>query len=174
MKSRLVLAALLLVSAFAMTGCVSSSGVVPTGPDTFMVSHSEKGTKLGPAMKAAALEEANAYCKSRGKVMKVIGSSQKDMVLFTSDAYAEVHFKALDPNDPEATAPTDTGLLTNRVFKGDEHYQSVSVEIDKRETNAAAKDTLAEIERLGDLLKKGLITQEEFDSEKKKLLKSRR
>ena len=139
-----------------------------------MVSHSEKGTKLGPAMKAKALEEANEYCRSRGKVMKVVGSNQKDMVLFTSDAYAEVHFKALDPNDPEAMASTDTGALGNRVFKGDERYQTTTVEIDRRQSGVAQKDTLAEIEKLGELLKSGLITQDEFDAEKKKLLRSRR
>ncbi len=173
MKSKLILVSIVLAIAFAMTGCVSSSGVVQTGPDTYMISHSEKGTKLGPAMKAAALVEANEYCKSRGKIMKVIGSSQKDMVLFTSDAYAEIHFKMLDPVDSEATASTDTGSISRRVFMGDEHYQTISFEVDKKETTVIPKDSLAEIEKLGDLLKKGLITQEEFDAEKKKLLKAR-
>ena len=38
--------------------------------------------------------------------MKVIKTVQKDMKPFRSDAYAEVYFKSLDPDDPELKQPT--------------------------------------------------------------------
>ncbi len=37
--------------------------------------------------------------------MMVIKTVQKDMKPFRSDAAAEVHFKALSPNDPELLHP---------------------------------------------------------------------
>lgn len=152
------------------SGCVTSTGVVKTGPDTYMISHSEKGTKLGGAMKAAAITEALKFCESQGKVLKIISSSQKDMVPFTSDAYAEIHFKCLDPNDPETKTSTETGNLANRLFKGDENNRNISIDVEKKEINATPKDPYAELEKLGNLLQKGLITKEEFETEKKKLL----
>lgn len=153
--------------------CVSSSEIVKTGPDTYMISRSEKGFRgASSCVKAAALAEADKWCQKQGKVMKVISSSQKDMVPFTSDAYAEIHFKALDPNDPELKQPTDTGPLKNRVFRGDENNQSYSVDIQMSKTGSDKTDRYTEILKLGELREKGLITEEEFEREKVKLLES--
>ncbi len=153
--------------------CSSSSGVVKTGPDTYMISRSEKGFRGNSgAVKAAALSEAEDWCQKRGKVMKVISASQKDMVPMTSDASAEIHFKALAPTDPELAEPIDTGDLKNRVFKGNENIQTFSVEGNSKKAEVAKRDRYAEILKLGELKDKGLITAEEFESEKQRILKS--
>lgn len=90
----------------ALTGCSSSSGVVPLGQDTYMIARSVKSFKgtSGP-VKAAALKEAARFCSKQGKVMKVIRTSQQDMKLFRSDASVEVYFSALDPGSPELKHP---------------------------------------------------------------------
>lgn len=55
------------------SGCTTTSGVVPMGQDTFVIARTEKGFKGTSAnVKVEALREANQYCQSRGKVMKVI------------------------------------------------------------------------------------------------------
>jgi len=76
--------------------CASTSGVVPMGDDTFMVSRSEKGfDTTGSRVKADALKEANEFCSSHGKAIEIIKATQKDMVPFRSDAQAEVEFKCV-------------------------------------------------------------------------------
>ena len=85
-----------------LVACTTSSGVVPIGQGTYMVSRSTKGFRgaSGP-VKAAALREANHYCEKSGTVMRVVRTTQKDMKPFRSDAAAEVYFECLDPSDPK-------------------------------------------------------------------------
>lgn len=147
--------AIILVFGFVAlaTACTSSSGVVRTGPETYMISRTEKGFKgSSGVVKAAALDEANRYCESRGKVMKLISTSQKDMVPFKSDASAEVHFKCLDPNDPELRSSKTTETT------------------EEKRTDPKQADLYGELSKLDELRKKGLLTDAEFQEEKKKLL----
>ena len=177
MKTIKIALKILLSSAlvFALQGCVSSSGVVKTGPDTFMISRSEKGFRgVSSKVKADAISDAEEWCQKRGKVMKVISSSQKDMVPFTSDASAEIHFKALDANDPELKKPTETGTLKNRVFRGDENIQGYYLEVQKNEEGSRTRDRYEEIAKLGESRAKNLITEEEFQVEKKKILETQK
>ena len=87
--------------ALILAGCTSTSGVVSTGPDTYMIARTQKGARgaSGPVL-AAAMAEAGEYCKKLGRVMKVLNVEKKDMVPFKSDAQATVYFMALEPGDP--------------------------------------------------------------------------
>ncbi|MCL2910775.1 hypothetical protein [Shewanella aquimarina] len=77
-----------------LTACAQSSGVVPLGGDSYMISRSEKGFDVtGSAVKADALKEANSYCQAQGKELQLIKAVPKDMVPFRSDAQAEIEFK---------------------------------------------------------------------------------
>jgi len=77
-----------------LSGCATTSGVVPMGSDTYMISRSEKAfDATGSRVKADALKEANAYCASNGKNIEIVNANSKDMVPFKSDAQAEVVFK---------------------------------------------------------------------------------
>jgi len=59
-----------------LAGCASTTGIVPTGKDTFMISREDNGpaASLGK-IKAAAFKEANAHCGSQGKNVKVVGET---------------------------------------------------------------------------------------------------
>ena len=79
-----------------ITACASTSGVLPIGNDTYMISRSEKGfDTTGSRVKADAIKEANEYCLSSNKKIKIIKSTHKDMVPFKSDAQAEIEFKCI-------------------------------------------------------------------------------
>lgn len=79
-----------------LSACTHTSGVVPTGNDTFIVSRSEKGLDTtGSLVKADAIKEANEFCSLNGKTIEIIKATQKDMVPFRSDAQAEVEFKCI-------------------------------------------------------------------------------
>ena len=83
-------------------GCSTTSGVVPIGDDTYIISRSEKGfNTTGSRVKAEAYKEAYQYCTEKEKKLMITKTTQKDMVPFTSDAQAEIEFKCLDAHDPE-------------------------------------------------------------------------
>jgi len=79
-----------------LNGCAGPSGVVPIGNGTYMISRSHKSADYsGSMVKAEAIMEANQYCEERGKELKIIKATDKDMVPFTSDAQAEIKFQCL-------------------------------------------------------------------------------
>jgi hypothetical protein len=94
------------LSILILTACASSSGVVPIGKDTYMISRTQKGfSGSSGKVKAEAFKEANQFCESQGKKLQIVSTSQKDMVLFTSDPSAEIQFMCLDAQDPELKRP---------------------------------------------------------------------
>ena len=80
----------------ALTGCAASSGVVPTGNDSFLISRSEKAfATTGSRVKADPLKEANNFCATTGRALEVLNNVQNDMIPFTSDNLAEVRFRCV-------------------------------------------------------------------------------
>ena len=87
--------------AFFLAAC-AHSGVVKTGPDTYMVANSECRFTSGGYQKAKAIAEGERYCTSLGRAILVINSTQND-VAFGKTPAAEVQFKCLPKGDPELT-----------------------------------------------------------------------
>lgn len=80
-----------------LAGCATSSGVVPTGNNEYLISRSEKGfDKTGSQVKADALKEANSFCNNQNKQMEIIKVTSKDMMPFKSDAQAELQFRCVE------------------------------------------------------------------------------
>lgn len=80
-----------------LSACASTSGVVPIGGECFLISRSEKGVNTtGGHVKADAIKEANRYCNSVGKQLKIMKATQADMVPFKSDAQAEIEFQCVN------------------------------------------------------------------------------
>lgn len=67
---------LCLAAAIVMTGCASTTGVVPAGKDTYMIAREDNSpaASLG-AIKAATLKEAGSFCAGQGKSMQVTKES---------------------------------------------------------------------------------------------------
>lgn len=67
---------LALFCAAVLAGCAATTGVVPIGKDTYMVSHRDNGptASLG-ALKAAAYKDAAQFCAGRGKSAEVLRSN---------------------------------------------------------------------------------------------------
>lgn len=61
----------------ALTGCVTTSQIVPAGTDTYMVSAANDtcGNCTPPQIRAT--EQASAYCKALGKTMAVKDSQNQ-------------------------------------------------------------------------------------------------
>jgi len=79
-----------------LSACAATSGVVPMGGESFLISRSEKGfDTTGSRVKADALKDANRHCELIGKSLEIVKTTEKDMVPFKSDAQAEVVFKCV-------------------------------------------------------------------------------
>jgi hypothetical protein len=97
--SRLLVATL--ASAAMLTGCASSTGILPAGPDTYTISE-----KFSPARGGAveaerdALTKANEYCTQQGRqfVPATMGQAPLDNP-YGPTGYATT-FKCLLPGDP--------------------------------------------------------------------------
>jgi len=100
--------AVLVLCGLVLLGCASSSGVFPTGKDTYTVVVSTDGgvfTDMGKPAKEA-YQQANEFCEAEGKVMQPIATTAKPFVTGGSRAYYELRFRALSPDDPEYRRPT--------------------------------------------------------------------
>lgn len=97
----------LLLSLLIVTGCASNSGVVPIGPETFMVSRQAATGFSGlGTLKAEAFQEANQYCIKQNKNIRVVNTSESSPPYVLGNfPRAEVQFMCLDKSDAELTRP---------------------------------------------------------------------
>ena len=81
-----------------LAGCATMvTNVVPTGPDTYMVSsHGVMGWSSSGEQKAKAFETAGAYCKRSGKVMVATNTSETPGG-FGRIASGDVEFRCVTP-----------------------------------------------------------------------------
>ncbi|WP_100658826.1 SHOCT domain-containing protein [Alteromonas flava] len=154
-KLIIVLMALLLIFA-----CASNPGIVEVSKDTYIISRIDKAGIFGNAakMKADVIQEATAFAKNRGKVAVPISIDETPMApgRFASIEY---QFRLVEENDPS----TRDAKLANKADFILEAKSQVSVKDE-------SKDIYEELIKLDDLRKKGIITDEEFEAEKRKLL----
>jgi len=92
--------------AVGLVGC-ASTGIVPIGKDTYMVSkQSATGFESAVGVKGQVLQEANEFCAKQGLVMVLVSLNSKDGVPGRSYATAEFVFRAVRPEDVENQRPT--------------------------------------------------------------------
>ena len=89
-----------------LTGC-ASSGVVPMGQDTFMITKQSYSTlHSAGSVKADIYREGVTYCTSLGKEFLPINDHGVDGAFGISVANAEVQFRCLEKGDSELRRPT--------------------------------------------------------------------
>lgn len=71
----------LLALAF-LAGCATTTGIVPTGQNTFMISKDDNSlTASVVALKADVYKEAAAYCSAQGKSFNMVSESDTPRAL---------------------------------------------------------------------------------------------
>ena len=85
-------------SILVLAGCASNSGVVPMGPDTYMVSRqAPTGFSGAGSLKAEALQEANQHCVSQRKELLVVNTNEAQPPFILGNyPRAEVQFKCVE------------------------------------------------------------------------------
>lgn len=86
----------------SLTGC-ASTGVVPTGPNSYMIGKTSAGCGFRSAdgTTAKLYRQANAYCSAQGKQILTLDVTARDGIPFARCASARLQFKCLAPDDPE-------------------------------------------------------------------------
>ena len=101
------------------------------------------------------MQEATEFCAKDGKKPKIISVKADKSLYFIGDfAQATLTFKALDIGDPELAAQQQTVLGQLAV-----------------PASPATEQLYSDLIRLDELHKKGILTDSEFETEKKKVLK---
>lgn len=137
--------------------------IVSLGHDTYALTRwANNGfTRNTEKLQSQALEDAAAYCAKLHKELKIVSTTTaRPLIPLTGFASAKVVFKALDANDPELHAPVAAsapGAATPVVAEN---------AAPRTTTDALYNDLM----KLDDLRKRGLLTEEEFQAQKKKLL----
>jgi len=152
----------------ALIGCAMKTKdagfrVVPMGNDTYSIICEAKNAfdRDADRLKDDATAAANNYCASQGKQMRLV-SLTSDVPLFsTGYAKAKIVFKALNPGAPEVAS--EAALAAAPAFA-----PAPAVEPAKR--SLTTDDLYVQLSKLDDLRKKGILTDDEFQAEKRKLL----
>jgi hypothetical protein len=132
-----------------------------------MLTRTDKGGVFGnpSAMKAHVIQEANEFAASKGKVAIPLASNETPLAIGRFASF-EYQFRVVDPNDPEARR-------VNLVPRPDvviEKTEKTSLDITTKDKAEKPKDLYAELLKLDDLHKRGILSDAEFDGQKKKLL----
>jgi hypothetical protein len=153
MKSKFLIPLFLWWMASSVSVLAANSGVIPVSENTYSITNEARSTfnRDTQVLKDAVMQEAEKYCHDQGKQLKVVTWVVQKPAIMTGFLSAKLVFKALAPGDPELTAPPPS--LPVQAL-----------------TTATPGDLYSELLKLDDLKSRGILTQKEFESEKKKLL----
>lgn len=101
--TKILTAATALVASFLVSAC-TSSGVIPAGPDTYMISAGGAGFSTA-GVRASTYRAAQKYCADRGLVFLPVSFDAQEGVLGQRPPTADLVFRALPPGDPEIKRP---------------------------------------------------------------------
>jgi hypothetical protein len=92
-----------LIAMSLFSGC-TSSGVIPAGPDTYMISAGGAGFSTG-GVRARTYRNAQKFCDERGLVFVPVSFDAQEGVYGRRVPTADLVFRALRPGDPEIHRP---------------------------------------------------------------------
>ena len=108
-------------------------------------------------LKANVKNEAAKYCAAQGKEMKIISLTAEKPLFSMGYTKAKIVFKAFTAGDPELTATT-----------------APTITVAGTQVQSSSGDMYSDLIKLNDLRTKGILTDAEFETEKKKILKRNR
>ena len=134
----------LIAIGIVLTACAASPEFIQVSEDTFLIKRSDPAGIFGNAiqMREAVLREADAFAAEKGKVAEKVVLSETPVGIGRF-AKVEYTFRLVDPQQDEQTAVES---------------------IEER------RDVYTEMLKLEDLRERGILTDEEFEEQKKKLL----
>ena len=150
-----------------LVGC-ANPGIVKLSPDTYLLAREAHGGIFASAakLKAGVIEDANRFAESQGKVAVPISAKEKPMGMGPAQwASFEYQFRVVDKSDP---AVRRTQLVHNPnviIQKADPDLPDPPAT-----EQGQKKDLYSELLKLEDLRKRGILSDAEFEQQKKRLL----
>lgn len=97
--------ALVLAVVGLAAGCATTSPIAPAGKDTYYLNAEDIwGVYSSGSLKAKALQEANAFCQSQGKVMRIRNTNDQGVQMWTGTS-SSLLFSCIPETDAENTRP---------------------------------------------------------------------
>ena len=168
MNKRWLVALILLLFSFLFSGCFASN-MVQLSPDTYMVRVEDHGGIFAfnrGKLKSSAIQQANDFAASKGKVAIPVAMDSHPVGVLGDWASVEYQFRVVSNDDPEARRTS----LTPRPDVIIQNNSNISADIKTKDQSNKTKDVYTELIKLDELKKKGIITDAEFETQKKKLL----
>lgn len=96
---------ILAASAAILAGC-ASSGVIPTGPDTYMLTKKGAGGMFsnGNEVLGDLYREATDFCERRGQVVETVGTDAQNAIPFARMPNAKLDFRCVSKGAGPAPA----------------------------------------------------------------------
>lgn len=152
-----------LVGVMFSVGCKNPE-VTQLSPGVFILAKSDRKGMFGnfSTFKMKVIQEANEFAAARGKVAIPV-STRETPIAPGRLATFEYQFRLVDKDSPEAKGVNVLGPTP-----------TISIQkIETKDSTERPKDVYGELIRLDDLKKKGIITDTEFQDQKKKLLEGK-
>ena len=167
MSPRFANVAIALAASTALLSGCANPPIVALSTDTYLLTRTDKGGVFGnaAAMKADVIREASEFAARQGKVAVPLEMRDSPLVVGRSFASVEYQFRVVDKSDPEAGRVSLVPRPNLIVEK--------TTEKNLKQDIVPQKDVYAELIKLDDLKKRGILTQDEFDAQKARLLGGR-
>ena len=152
------------IGAGVLLAACATAPAVPMGNDTYMISQTSAGGifRSMSSLKTEVMERANAFAESKGKVAVPIASKEAPAYPGHMPSF-DYQFRLVDKNDPVARG----GALIPRPDMVVDIHNSIP---SPSAPPGASEDTYTALLKLDDLRKRGIITEDEFNAQKAKLL----
>lgn len=169
---------LITASAIVHVGC-ASTGPVPMGPNKYTISKTSPacGFRDAGGTKADLMQEIAQFCMEKGLEPEPTSIETVDGVLGRRCASATIEFRCVTANPADFNPsgqkpdrdinrspinPTNTGQFGNK--------DAGTIKLNQEFQFKKPGDTYTELKKLKELKDQGVITQDEFDAQKKKIL----
>ena len=152
-----------------LVGCANPP-ITKLSGDTYILTRTDKGGVFGnaSAMKTDVLKEANDFAEAQGKAVLPISINETPLIVGARFASIEYQFRLVDKDSPALKQ----AAMVKRADIVIEQTEKKTVDVKTQDVSNPKKDTYAELIRLDDLRKRGILTDDEFKSQKQKLLNS--
>lgn len=143
-----------------LAGCRNPQ-IVQVSPGVYLLSRSDRAGIFGNAskMKAEVIQEANDFAAKQNKVAIPVTTNESPLWPGHLASF-DYQFRLVEKDSPEAKGPTTLGPMPTVAIQ----------KIEAKDTTEPLVDKYAELEKLDGLRKKGIITDAEFETQKKKIL----
>jgi hypothetical protein len=156
-----------------LTGCVSAPQISELSGGTYSISRTDKGGSMSDvgATKTEMMREANEFAAKRGKVVSTVSMNETPTPVqgFTAIEY---RFKLVDKEalPKPVILSTSSNTMSNTSVGATQAANPVSPLTKAQGPHSI--DIYSELIKLDELRKRGILTEDEFAREKKKILDS--